>query len=96
MNQMITTQECYGNHRLQQNPLTPRERNLADIGLIALRFNLTRHDILQRRGRKPRLTDARIAVAKHFLGKGKTLCETARIMERNHTTVRYYLFGRAR
>jgi len=76
--------------------MTPRERNLADIGLIALRHGLTRHDILRRRGPQGIVTQARKACAEHFIRQGKSLCETARILDRDHTTIRYYLYGRNR
>ena len=76
--------------------MTPKERNLADIGLIALRHGLTRFDILQRRGRMPLLPEARLACVKHFAAQGKGNSEIGRIMDRDHSTIRYYIDGKQR
>ncbi len=73
--------------------MTPRERNLADIGLIALRHGLTRHDVLGR-SRKPIAVAVRRECAEHFVAKGKGWSEIGRIMQRDHSSVRYLVHGR--
>ncbi len=75
--------------------MTPRERNLADIGLIALRHGFTHHDVLGR-SRDQKIVAARRQVAAHFAGLGKKVGDIGRIMQRDRTTVRYYLKGKRR
>lgn len=73
--------------------MTPREKNLSDIGLIALRHGLTRHDILGR-SRDPKIVLARKQCAAHFAGMNKGLSEIGRIMRRDHSSIAYYLNGK--
>lgn len=68
--------------------MTPRERNLADIGLIALRYGLTRQDILNHHGKRClRVNDARRDVALHFRAKNYSWPKIGRIVGRDHSTV---------
>ena len=70
--------------------MTPKERNLADIGLIALRHGLTRFDILGR-GRTRKVVRARQDCVFMFYNKGFSLTSIGRIMDRNHTTIMFSL-----
>lgn len=77
--------------------MTPRERNIAQIDRIAFWHGLDHRDILLRwahRGRGAVMIDAKRDCAQYFMRKGKSLAETARIMDRDHTTVSYYLNGK--
>lgn len=73
--------------------MTPRERNLADIGLIALRFNLTRWDVLGR-SHKRKVVDARRAVVMHYRAQGKSFPEIGAIIGRHHTSVMNLYHGK--
>ena len=66
--------------------MTPRERYLADIGLIALRHGVTREDVLGR-SRVGRIVEARQHCYWHFRERGRTFPEIARIMRRDHSSV---------
>ena len=73
--------------------MTPKERNLADIGLIALRHGLTRHDILGW-SRKDHIVKARQHCFRHFRQKtvnGRIMSypEIGRLFGRHHSTVIY-------
>lgn len=65
---------------------TPRERNLADIGLIALRHGFTREDILGPRKFK-NLIRARQDCIAMFRKRGLSTTEIGRIMGRDHSTI---------
>jgi chromosomal replication initiation ATPase DnaA len=68
--------------------MTPRERNLSDIGLIALRHGLTRHDVLNHYGKRcDRKAAARRDVALHFRAKDYSWPKIGRIVSRDHSTV---------
>ena len=68
--------------------MTPRERNLADIGLIALRHGLTRHDILRHHGKRcERVKAARRDVALHFRAKDYSWPKIGRVVDRDHSSV---------
>lgn len=66
--------------------LTPRERNLADIGLIALRHGYTRDDILGPRKHKT-LIRARWDCIAMFRRRGMSTTEIGRVMLRDHSTI---------
>jgi len=71
--------------------MTPKERNLSDIGLIALRHGVTRHDILNRHGKRcPKVHAARKAVALHFRAKEHTWTQIGRVVGRDHSTVMFW------
>lgn len=69
---------------------TPRERNLADIGLIALKHGVTRHDVIGK-SRLKKIMPARLECARHFRDKGLGVTEIGRIMRRDHSTIRHML-----
>jgi hypothetical protein len=74
--------------------MTPREQTLQEIDAIVAEHGFTHREILQRwgyGGRCPKLKDARKYCAAQLMLSGKTLGETARAMNRDHTTIRYYL-----
>lgn len=66
--------------------MTPRERNLADIGLIALRHGFTRYDILGPNKHKT-LVRARQDCIAMFRKRGMSTTEIGRIMQRDHSTI---------
>jgi hypothetical protein len=66
--------------------MTPRERNLAEIGLIALRHGITRQDILSS-SRAPVANNARQHCYWHFHSKGWGPTAIGRLMNRNHKSV---------
>ena len=66
--------------------LTPRERNLADIGLIALRHGFTRDDILGPSKHRP-LMLARWECVAMFRRRGLSTPAIGRIMQRDHSTI---------
>ena len=65
---------------------TPRERNMADIGLIALKHGFQRGDIFSKT-RNKRLTAARRECAQFFRDQGKSYPEIGRIMDRHHSSI---------
>lgn len=67
--------------------MTPRERYLADIGLIALRHGVTRQDVLKRHSRCPKVRKARMAVALHLREQGMSWSKMGRLCDRNHSTL---------
>lgn len=74
--------------------MTPREMTLQEIDAIVADHGFTHREILQRwgqGGRNPRLLEARKHCAAHLMMNGRTLTQTARAMNRDHTTIRYYL-----
>ena len=72
--------------------MTPRERHLADIGLIALRHGLTRYDVLNHFGKRcERKSAARRDVALHFRAKDYSWEKIGRIVGRDHTTVIHWV-----
>jgi Bacterial dnaA protein helix-turn-helix len=73
--------------------MTPRERSMSEIGLIALRHGLTRWDILNH-SRKRKVVDARRDVVLHFRAKGRSFPEIGRLIDRHHTTVMSLAYGR--
>lgn len=76
--------------------MTPRQITIAKIDRIAFWHGVSADDVLHRKGRECALVDARKDCARYFIRDGKRLCETARILKRDHTTIRYYLYGRQR
>jgi len=75
--------------------MTPRERHLSDIGLIALRHGLTRWDILNHHGkRSDRVAEARRDVALHFRAKDYSWPHIGRIVGRDHSTVLHWVRSR--
>ena len=66
--------------------MTPRERNLSDIGLVALRHGFTRDDILGPRKYKS-LVRARQDCVAMFRKRGMTTTEIGRLMRRDHSTI---------
>lgn len=66
--------------------MTPRERYLADIGLIALRHGVTREDVLGK-SRERRIVYARQHCYWMLRERGRTFPEIARIMRRDHSSV---------
>jgi chromosomal replication initiation ATPase DnaA len=67
--------------------MTPRERTLADIGLIALRHGLTRQDIMGR-SKARHISIARQHCYWHFRQKDMSYPQIARAMGlADHTTV---------
>lgn len=59
---------------------------MADIGLIALRYNLTRHDVLSY-SRDRKANNARQHCYWHFHSKGWGPTAIGRLMQRDHHTV---------
>ena len=76
--------------------MTPREITLDKIARIAVWHDVSVDDLLTRKGRECALVKARKDCAQYFMGTGKSLAETARILQRDHTTIRYYLYGKKR
>lgn len=70
--------------------MTPRERNLSYIGLVALRHNLTRQDILGY-SRTAKVSMARQDCAAFFRERGYSTVEIGRIMKRDHSTILHAL-----
>jgi len=68
------------------NTRTPRERNLADIGLVALRHGFTRQDILSTCKTK-KLVLARQDCIAMFRSRGLSTPQIGRIMGRDHSTI---------
>lgn len=66
--------------------MTPRERYLADIGLIALRHGVTREDVLGR-SRVGRIVEARQHCYWHFRERGRTFQQIGKMMGRDHSSV---------
>lgn len=66
--------------------MTPREKTLADVGLIALRHGLEREDLLGR-ARLPRISRARHEAFYHFRRKGWSYPEIGRLFGRDHSTI---------
>ena len=74
--------------------MTPRERTLADIGLIALRHGLTRYDILGH-DRRSHVVRARAEAACFLRGKGRSYPEIGRDLgNRHHTTIMNLIHGK--
>lgn len=74
--------------------MTPREQTLQEIDVIVADHGFTHREILQRwgqGGRNPRLLAARKDCALGLMMNGRTLTQTARAMNKDHTTIRYYL-----
>lgn len=65
---------------------TPRERNLADIGIIAFRHGCTRQDILGT-SKLRYLVEARWDCITLFRQRGMSTTEIGRLMNRNHSTI---------
>jgi len=66
--------------------MTPREKSLSDIGLVALKHGLTRHDILGR------VKTTHICRARHeafytFRRRGWSYAEIGRLFGRDHSTI---------
>jgi chromosomal replication initiation ATPase DnaA len=71
--------------------MTPREKYYSEIGLIALRHNLTRHDVLSK-SRQYHVVRARQHCYWHFRqkivnGRPMSYPEIARLFGRDHSTV---------
>lgn len=66
--------------------MTPRDKTLSDIGLIALKHGLTRHDLLGRE-RFPRISKARHEAFYYFRRKGWSYPEIGRLFGRDHSTI---------
>ena len=74
--------------------LTPREQTLQQIDAIVAPYGFTHREILRRwgkGGRNPRLLEARKHCAEQLMREGRTICQAARAMNKDRTTVRYYL-----
>ena len=65
---------------------SPREKNLADIGLIALRHGFTRHDVLGPCKVRPLVMARRECIAM-FRARGLSTPQIGRIMQRDHSTI---------
>lgn len=76
--------------------MTPREITLDKIARIAVWHDVSVDDLLTRKGRECALVQARKDCAQYFMATGKSLAETARILRRDHTTIRYYIHGKKR
>lgn len=68
--------------------MTPREKSLSDIGLVALKHGLTRHDILGR-VKTTHICRARHEAYYHFRRKGWSYPEIGRLFGRDHSTIIY-------
>jgi chromosomal replication initiation ATPase DnaA len=66
--------------------MTPREKSLSDVGLIALKHGLQREDLLGRQ-RFPRISRARQEAFYHFRRKGWSYTEIGRLFDRDHSTI---------
>lgn len=66
--------------------MTPRERYLSDIGLIALRHGVTRQDVLGK-SRLRNIVEARQHCYWHLRERGRTFPEIGRLMRRDHSSV---------
>lgn len=74
--------------------MTPHQMTLQKIDTIAAEHGFTHREILQRwgkGGRNPRLLAARKHCAFSLMVNGLTLSQTARAINKDHTTIRYYL-----
>lgn len=74
--------------------MTPREKTLIEIDAIVADYGFTHREILQRwgeGGRNPRLLEARKHCAAQLMLNGRTISEAARAMNKDRTTVSYYL-----
>ncbi len=74
--------------------VTPREATLQEIDAIVAPFGFTHIDVLRRwgkGGRNPRLLAARKHCAEQLMLNGRTISQTARAMNKDRTTVGYYL-----
>jgi chromosomal replication initiation ATPase DnaA len=71
---------------VDRNGMTPRERNLADIGEIAYKYGFTVEDMLG-----PRRFKKMVAVRRECIGmlraKGYSTTEIGRIMNRDHSSI---------
>lgn len=71
--------------------MTPREKNMSDIGLIALRHGVTRNDVLNHHGKRcPKVHAARYDVAMHFRERELSWSQIGRIVGRDHSTVLFW------
>jgi chromosomal replication initiation ATPase DnaA len=66
--------------------MTPKEKNLADIGEIAYKYGYTAEDILGK-SRYKRLVMVRRECVGMLRAKGYSTTEIGRIMDRNHSTI---------
>ena len=66
--------------------MTPREKIMADIGLIALRHGLTRHDLIGPR-RIAKIMNARKECYVLLRSRGMSYPQIGRIFNRHHTTI---------
>jgi chromosomal replication initiation ATPase DnaA len=66
--------------------MTPREKNLADIGVIAYKHNFTVEDMLGKR-RYNRIVEVRRECVAMLRAKGYSTTEIGRIMNRDHSTI---------
>jgi chromosomal replication initiation ATPase DnaA len=71
---------------ISMTTLTPRERNLSDIGLVALRHGFTRYDILGP-CKTRQLVKARQDCIAMFRDRGMSTPQIGRIMQRDHSTI---------
>lgn len=71
--------------------MTPRERLLADIGLIALRNGTTRQEVFRKNNRCPKARKAMREAALMLIERGRKIPDVARILRRNHSTIYYIL-----
>lgn len=74
--------------------MTPHQITLQEIDAIVAYHGFTHRDILQhcgQGGRNPRLLAARKHCAFSLMVNGLTLSQTARAMNKDYTTIRYYL-----
>ena len=74
--------------------VTPREMTLQEIDGIVGPLGFTHSDILRRwgkGGRNPRLLEARKRCAEQLMLNGRTISQAARAMNKDRTTVGYYL-----
>lgn len=66
--------------------LTPKEKNLADIGEIAYKYGYTAEDVLGK-SRYKRLVMVRRECVGMLRAKGYSTTEIGRIMNRDHSTI---------
>lgn len=66
--------------------LTPREKNLADIGEIAYKYGLTVDDMIGKRKHKMLMNARRECVAM-LRAKGLSTPQIGKIMNRDHSTI---------
>lgn len=73
--------------------MTPRQMTLEEIDRIAFWHGVGVKDVLGRDRRKTP-SAARRDCAQYFRRKGKSFLEISRILQRDHTTILYLVYGK--